>query len=178
MKVLALVFHPDFSSSRITRSWADRLEREEGITVRKHEPVPPLDPRAEQEACEAHEALLFVHPLHWYSTPWHLKRWIDQTLTWGWAYGGGDHLAGKPWAHAVSVGASESEYGREGSRVFTVEEFLRPLERSAAFCQAQWRQPFLFYGGGWRPEEDALAAAEDLVRYAQDLGTTGPYSSH
>jgi putative NADPH-quinone reductase len=107
-----------------------------------------------------------------------MKRWIDQTLSWGWAFGGADRLAGMNWAHAVSVGAPESEYGRNGTRLYTVEEFMRPLEQNAAFCRANWQIPFLYYAGARKTEVDALQAQEDLARYARHLGAREPYSSH
>jgi putative NADPH-quinone reductase len=65
--------------------------------------------------------------------------------------------------HAISVGAGAEEYAPGGSRRYSVEEFLRPFERTAAFCRAEYQTPFLFYGAGYRSEEDIRAAADELV---------------
>jgi len=161
MKVLANVFHPGLAESRVVRVWADALEAA-GIEVRRHTGA-ALDHAAERAACEQADQLLFVHPFHWYSAPWPLKQWIDEVLTGGWAYGGPDRLAGKPWMHAISVGAGAEEYAPGGSRRYSVEEFLRPFERTAAFCRAEYQTPFLFFGAGYRGEEDIRAAADELV---------------
>ena len=162
MKALAIVFHPGLAQSRVIRVWADALEAS-GIEVRRHTGE-PLDHAAERAACEAADRLLFVHPFHWYSAPWPLKQWIDEVLTGDWAYGGPDRLAGKQWQHAISVGAGADEYVPGGSRRHSVEEFLRSFERTAAFCRAEYQSPFLFYGAGYRSEEDIHAAADALVK--------------
>jgi putative NADPH-quinone reductase len=165
VRVLANVFHPQIDQSRVTRRWAEYLIQA-CIETRFHG-AEPLDIPAEQAACERADRLLFVHPMHWYSGPWPLKRWIDEVLTCGWAYGEGSHLAGKEWVHAVSVGAGMEEYGPEGSRRYTVEEFMRPFERTAGFCGATYREPFLFYGAGYRGDDDLAESAQALLEFAR-----------
>ncbi len=112
---------------------------------------------------EAYDRLVFLHPFHWYSSPWTLKRWIDTVLTQDWAYGTQQALAGKTWLSAISVGASTHEYSVEGSRRYTVEEFLRPFERTAAFCGMIWQAPFLSYGGGYANPETIQESADALI---------------
>lgn len=150
------VFHPDLSRSRVTSAWARAAERQGAIVRLIGE---SWDVPEEQAAAEGADALIFIHPFHWYSGPWILKRWIDEVLSYGWAYGGPDRLAGKRWVHAISVGAPESEYGRTGSRVYEVKEFLRPFERTAAFCRADWQRPFLSHGSGIASAEQIAASA-------------------
>jgi glutathione-regulated potassium-efflux system ancillary protein KefG len=77
-----------------------------------------------------------------------MKHWMDEVLSFGWAYGEGAKLEGKRWAHAITVGATESEYGAGSSRKYTVEEFLHPFERAAHFCGMEFLPPLLFYGSG------------------------------
>jgi len=159
------VFHSQFDQSRVTKRWAESLA-EAGIETRFHSGE-SLDIAAEQAACERADRLLFVHPMHWYSGPWPLKRWIDEVLTYGWSYGEDSRIAGKEWVHAVSVGAGMEEYGPDGSRRFTVQEFMRPFERTAGFCGATYREPFVFYGAGYRGDEDLAEATQSLLDFAR-----------
>lgn len=164
MRVLANVFHSQFDQSRVTKRWAESLAQA-GIETRFHSGE-ESDIAAEQAACERADRLLFVHPMHWYSGPWPLKRWIDEVLTYGWAYGEESRIAGKEWIHAVSVGAGIEEYGPEGSRLYTVGEFMRPFERTAGFCSATYREPFLFYGSGYLGDDALEKATASLVEFA------------
>lgn len=157
VRVLVLAFHADFASSRVNRAWADAAEgvadqvlRIDGRSYR---------PGSYREACEAADRIVFQHPMHWYGPPWPMKRWIDQELAFGWAYGDHMALAGKEWLDAVTVGAPVAEYGPEGSRRYTVDEFLRPLERTAGFIGMRWAEPFLWYGAGILSDEELVASS-------------------
>ncbi|MEZ5580673.1 MAG: NAD(P)H-dependent oxidoreductase [Candidatus Competibacteraceae bacterium] len=66
-----------------------------GVAVRNlYERYPDfdIDARAEQQAIQSAELLVFQYPTYWYSPPPLLKLWIDTVLEPGWAYGpGGRH---------------------------------------------------------------------------------------
>lgn len=165
MPALVNVFHPSLATSRVVGAWTRALA-EAGLKGRDLYGLYPdgkLDVELERRLCEAADAIVFVHPLHWYSAPWLMKRWIDEVLAFGWAYGGPDRLRGKAWLSVVSVGAGEEEYRPDGSRRYSVAEFLRPYERTAAFCAMAWREPFVEYGGGFA-DAVAIEASSDRVR--------------
>lgn len=131
-------------------AWANRA-REAGCTVRDLYSLYPngqIDVAAEQAACEEATRLVFQHPFHWYSAPWLMKKWLDEVLTFGWAYGGPDRLSGKEWLEAVSVGAPAHEYGPDSNRLYHVEDFLKPLQGTARFCRMEWVPPFIEFGAG------------------------------
>ena len=108
MKVLVNLFHPHLERSVVNRAWAERLANQPGITLRRLYALYPdgkIDVAAEQQALAEHERLVFQHPFYWYSTPPLMKQWLDDVLTYGWAYGpGGNALAGKEWLSAISTG--------------------------------------------------------------------------
>ena len=99
MKTLVNLFHPHLDKSTVHRSWAQRLAQEADITLRDlyaRYPDGKIDVAAEQAALLAHDRLVFEHPFYWYSTPPLMKQWLDDVLTYGWAYGaGGNALAAK-----------------------------------------------------------------------------------
>jgi putative NADPH-quinone reductase len=165
MRVVLNVFHPRLPESRVNRAWATAAAQA-GIPVRDLFDLYPhgkIDVEAEQRVCEECDRIVFQHPFHWYSAPALMKQWLDEVLTYGWAYGGPDRLTGKRWRSAISVGGRQEEYTPQGNRRYSVEEFLRPYERTAAFCRMEWETPFLFYGSGYVDEAAIAASCNDFV---------------
>ncbi len=159
------VFHPNLAGSRVGSAWA-RAAEAAGIEVRDLCTLYPdfqIDIAAEQAVCDSADRIVFQHPFHWYAAPALMKKWLDDVLTYGWAYGGPDRLAGKRWLNAISIGAGSEEYCAEGSRGYRVEEFLRPYERTAAFCKMEWEAPFLLFGSGYLDEAGILASSEEYA---------------
>lgn len=53
-----------------------------------------------------------------------MKRWLDEVMTFGWAYGqGGDKLAGKELGIAARY-MSASFFSSTGYQLYTLEEFM------------------------------------------------------
>ena len=147
MKTLVLVFHPNMAASRVNRALAERAESlGDDVVVRRM------------------YDLVLQFPMYWFSSPPLLKKWEDDVLTYGWAYGStGNALAGKELLVACSPGSSK--YGRESDYIYTVHEFLRPFQASANLCSLTYLKPFLTIG--------AMAISdEDLAKRVEDYETT------
>lgn len=151
-RILLLHFHPAPHKSRVNRRLVAEAEKIEGVTVRHLYEIYPdylIDVREEQRLLENHDAVVFQHPLYWYSAPSLVKEWMDLVLEHGWAYGtGGTALRGRIFAQAVSSGGGTEVYCREGKNRHTVRDFLLPFEQSALLCGMEWRPPFVVHGTG------------------------------
>src|SRR5450830_1093767 len=89
----------------------------------------------EQEMLRGYDTIVWQFPWHWCSVPGVLKEWMDQVLTYGFAYGaGGDALHGKRLQLVLSTGGPEAAYTAAGHHRFTMVELLRPLEATAHLC--------------------------------------------
>jgi len=110
----------------------------------------------ERELLSKHNNIVLQFPFYWYSCPAIVKEWLDETLSRGWAYGGGQALAGKKLLVAVTTGGPEKVYQHEGTNSFTVEEFLRPFLQTANLCGMQWKEPFVMYGVRYL-DDDSIA---------------------
>ena len=160
MKTLVLVFHPNMAASRVNRALAERAESlGDDVVVRRMYDLYPgfrIDIAADR--------IVLQFPMYWFSSPPLLKKWEDDVLTYGWAYGStGNALAGKELLVACSPGSSK--YGRESDYIYTVHEFLRPFQASANLCSLTYLKPFLTIG--------AMAISdEDLAKRVEDYETT------
>jgi glutathione-regulated potassium-efflux system ancillary protein KefG len=144
--------------SRANKAMADAVRGAPGVTfVDLYEIYPDfvIDVRAEQKRLVSHETVVVQFPLYWYSTPALLKEWFDLVWLHGFAYGrGGTALAGKRMVAACSTGADEMAYDAAGANRFTIDEFLRPLEQTAALCGMEWLAPFVLHNAAARTEAD------------------------
>lgn len=164
VKSVINLFHPRFDESVVGRAWADAATSA-GFEVRNLYNLYPdfqIDVAEEQRTAEAADAIVFQHPLHWYGAPPLMKKWVDDVLTYGWAYGGSNLLAGKRWMQAVSIGGAASEYTTEGSRGYSAETFLIPWSRVAAFCGMEWENPFIWHGSDGASTEACQAYVQRL----------------
>jgi len=171
-QTLVLFAHPAIRQSRVQRAMRDAAASVPGVTVHDlYEAYPDFDVDidAEQALLRDADAIVFQHPLYWYSVPPLLKQWVDLVLEHGWAYGSaGRALEGKRAAVAVSAGGRATAYGPDGLNRYTLEEFLRPMEATVRLCRMQWMPPFLVTGTH-AMTPDAIAAT--ATRYAEWLGT-------
>ncbi|MFA9950587.1 NAD(P)H-dependent oxidoreductase [Dentiradicibacter hellwigii] len=163
------LFHPHLERSVVNRAWAERLANQPGITLRRLYALYPdgkIDVAAEQQALAEHERLVFQHPFYWYSTPPLMKQWLDDVLTYGWAYGpGGNALAGKEWLSAISTGGPADSYQAGGYNRFSMSEFLKPLVQTASLLQTVFLPPFIFHGAVAADNEAVRASADALLDY-------------
>lgn len=156
-KVLVLFAHPAQSRSEVNTRMARVAEWEPGVTLvdlYAQYPTLDIDVDAEQERLDDHDAVIFLFPMYWYSTPSILKEWQDLVLEYGYAYGpSGTALKGKPFLAAVSTGGPEKAYRAEGYNQFTIRQILAPLEATANLCGMRWLAPFVLHGARSAKEE-------------------------
>jgi putative NADPH-quinone reductase len=116
-----------------------------------------IDVDREQAHLRTHDAIIFLHPLYWYSTPSILKEWQDLVLEHGFAYGtGGTALHGKVFLSALSAGGPEAAYCAAGYNHFTIRELLQPLEQTASLCGMLYLPPFALFGARTAVEDGRI----------------------
>ena len=172
MKILALVVHPKISESRLHRSWANALEGTNAVMVRKLYQTYPfwkIDGSVEQTLLAAHDRIILQFPFYLYGCPPLMKMWMDEVLTFRWAYGpGGEELKGKQLLIAVSTGGPAEAYRPDGFHHYTVEELLTPFQQIANLVGATYLKPYVFHRARTVTDEEISASAADFVRYVQD----------
>lgn len=152
MKTLVIIIHPDIKSSAVNKRWMEELKKfPDRYTVHQLYEVYPdekIDVLAEQKQVEQYDKIVFQFPYYWFNCPPLFKKWLDEVLTHGWAYGSksGYKVSGKKIALAISLGAAEREYGPSEVFKYSLEELTRPFEITFEYVKADYRPLFAYYG--------------------------------
>ena len=183
------LFHPNLDQSTVNLRLAQAAEGQEGVQIRDLYGLYPdfeIDVNAEQDILEASDRIVLQFPMYWYSCPPLLKKWEDDILTYGWAYGtNGDALHGKELLIAVSPGAPAAHYTRisAGRRSMTdlllgrrpgrdesvsgyrVTDLLRPFQATSNLIGTRFVTPFVTAGAMSIGDAELAARAEDYAAY-------------
>lgn len=174
-KTLVIVAHPNLDTSVINSRWMQELAKyPERYTIHdlyKEYPDGQLDVEQEQRRIEAHGNLVLQFPIYWFSSPPLLKKWLDEVLTYGWAYGSqGDKLTDRKLALAVTAGVDKDDYHADGKYGYTLEQILLPFQMTADYCKADYKSFFAFYGTEKGTTSSEVAAnAEEYIRFLNNL---------
>jgi len=133
-RTLVIVTHPNIHTSIINKRWLAALRLHPDLaTVNElyaRYPNQNIDVRVEQALLLAHDNIILQFPLYWFSTPPLLKKWLDEVLLQGFAYGSQQserRLAGKRIGLAISAGIKEIDFHPGGRYAHTLDEFVVPL---------------------------------------------------
>ncbi|MDF2515984.1 MAG: hypothetical protein K0R59_1280 [Sphingobacterium sp.] len=152
MKTLVIVIHPNIKESLINKRWIEELEKQpENFEIHQlHEKYPDekIDVLLEQQLLEKYNKIVFQFPFYWFNCPPFFKKWLDEVLTYGWAYGksSGYRLKGKKIALAISVGIDEIEYNANGKYKYSLDQLTSPFEITFNYVHADYRPLFAYYG--------------------------------
>ena len=152
MRTLVIVTHPDIQHSSINKRWVEVLskypDKYHVHELHKVYPDEKINVQAEQKLIEQYDKMVFQFPFYWFNCPPFLKKWLDEVLAYGWAYGSrsGYKVGGKKIALAVSAGIDEHEYHATARYKYTLAELLRPFELTFEYVKADYRPFFAYYG--------------------------------
>ncbi|NRG31606.1 NAD(P)H-dependent oxidoreductase [Niallia circulans] len=176
MKTLVLVSHPDLEKSVVNKRWVEELKKyPDQFTVHELNTLYPdgnFDVEKEQELVESHSNLILQFPVFWFNSPPLMKKWMDDVMTHGWAYGsnGGDKLKGRKVALAVTAGIKEEDYAETGRYHYTLSQILTPFETSFRYTNADYCSFFAFYGAEYEPSEEKIEkSAKDYIKFLIQL---------
>lgn len=152
MKKLIIVVHPKIKDSLINKRWIEELNKfpEKYFVHQLYENYPEeiIDIEREQQLIEAYNEIIFQFPFYWFSSPPLLKKWFDEVLLYGWAYGSksGFKVGEKKVALAISTGIDEKDFNAEAKYKYTMKELTKPFELTFDYIKADYKEPFIYYG--------------------------------
>ena len=165
--IYLLAAHPDWRESRVNRRLRDAVRTVVGVQVcdlYERYPDYDVDVAAEQARLAEARLVVLMHPIQWYSMPALQKLWLDEVMTYGWAYGvDGTALRGKDLWLVATTGGPESSYHPKSYNRYFFDAFLPPYEQTAALCGMRFLPPLILHGAHNAPEAE-VAAHVDVVR--------------
>ncbi|PLX70315.1 MAG: NAD(P)H dehydrogenase [Denitrovibrio sp.] len=168
--VLMIVGHSNYGNSLSNKTIADTAKGNTNITVRNLADVSDgfnFNVEEEQKALASADIIVLQFPFHWYALPALFKKWMDDVLQFGFAYGpGGDKLSGKKLVLSFTTGGPSDTYTKDGSNNYTVEEFTAPLIQTAQFCQMEYAGNVCSNGMLYIP--DMMGDKDEVTAKAKD----------
>ena len=148
--VYVIAAHPAWRESRVNRLLMEAAKAQGRVTLQdlySSYPDYSIDIAKEQSALAQASLVVLLHPIQWYSMPPLQKLWLDEVLTYGWAYGeGGDKLQGKDLWLVATTGGPEDSYHPQGYNRYFFDAFLPPYEQTAALCGMRFLPPMVLHG--------------------------------
>jgi glutathione-regulated potassium-efflux system ancillary protein KefF len=158
---LVLAAHPNWRDSRVNARLLAAARQVPGARVQDlygSYPDYDIDVATEQSLAGAAPLIVLLHPIQWYSMPALLKLWLDEVLTYGWAYGpGGTALQGKDLWLVATTGSPESSYHPGSYNRYFFDAFLPPYEQTATLCGMRFLPPLLLHGANRASEEEVAS---------------------
>ena len=123
-----------------------------------------FDVKAEQNKLIKADIIVWQFPVFWYSMPSLLRKWIEDVIVHGFAYGStGTALKGKRLIASFTIGAPAEIYTKDGFVGYTIEDILgSQLRPTANLCGMQLAD-FVYTSGvsyALRNEAGAIADME------------------
>jgi glutathione-regulated potassium-efflux system ancillary protein KefF len=162
--ICLLAAHPHWRDSRVNWQLLQAARSLPGVEVNDLYASYPdfaIDVQAEQARLARAELLVLLHPIQWYSMPALQKLWLDEVLSYGWAYGGGGTaLQGKDCWLVATTGGPERSYHPQSYNRYFFDAFLPPYEQTAALCGMRFLPPLLLHGARSASPETLAAHVE------------------
>jgi glutathione-regulated potassium-efflux system ancillary protein KefF len=176
--ILVIVAHPELEQSRANRRLLEAARALQDrspagrLAVRDLYALYPdylIDIGIEQAALAAARLVVWQQPIHWYGMPPLLKLWVDDVLSFGWAYGpDGTALRGKDLWLVASTGGPEDSYRPDSYNRYFFDAFMPPYEQTAALCGMRFLPPLILHGAHKASERDLAAHAETYIQRLAD----------
>ncbi len=177
MKTLVIVIHPNIEKSVVNKKWIVELTKypDNYIIHDLHTQYPDekIDVEKEQRMVETYDKIIFQFPFYWFNCPPLFKKWLDEVLTHGWAYGSGSgyKLKGKKIALAITVGINEEDYCLSGRYKYTLKQLTAPFELTFDhYVKADYKSFFAFYGAEHHATEERIEkSTKDYISFIDRL---------
>lgn len=167
-KTLVIIIHSDLENSAVNKRWIEELKKYPDKyaihDLHRLYPDEKIDVEREQRLVESHDKIIFQFPFYWFNCPPFFKKWLDEVLIHGWAYGSnsGYKLASKKIALGITAGINEEDYHASGRYKYTLKQLTAPFELTFDYVRADYKFFFAFYGA------EHNATAERIEKSTQD----------
>ena len=186
--ILMIVAHPNIESSIGNKTIIEHFKslhpEAEIDELYKLYPDFKIDVKKEQEKLLKADFIILQFPYFWYNAPALLRKWFEDVLEHGFAYGSkGKALQGKKLIISFTTGSPVETYKEGGMQNFTLEDLTKGFHQLANLCSMNWAG-FVATGNlvfFLRDKPEELAKMKDrLKQHAEELSAKvkGKYNYH
>ena len=186
--ILMVVAHPNIESSIGNKTIVEHFKslhpEAEIDELYKLYPDFKIDVKKEQEKLLKADFIILQFPYFWYNAPALLRKWFEDVLEHGFAYGSkGKALQGKKLIISFTTGSPVETYKEGGMQNFTLEDLTKGFHQLANLCSMNWAG-FVATGNlvfFLRDKPEELAKMKDrLKQHAEELSAKvkGKYNYH
>ena len=186
--ILMIVAHPNIESSIGNKTIVEHFKslhpEAEIDELYKLYPDFKIDVKKEQEKLLKADFIILQFPYFWYNAPALLRKWFEDVLEHGFAYGSkGKALQGKKLIVSFTTGSPVETYKEGGMQNFTLEDLTKGFHQLANLCSMNWAG-FVATGNlvfFLRDKPEELAKMKDrLKQHAEELSAKvkGKYNYH
>ena len=176
-KVLIICAHPDLESSVANKAIIDELQKQlpdaEFDLLGELYPHYKIDVQKEQEKLSRTDIIVFQTPIFWYNVPSLLRKWFEDVLTFGFAYGPmGTALAGKKVICSLTTGSPVEAYRYDGAQVHTIDEYIVGIKQLVCLCGMEWNGYIQTGGVSYETRENEIVRKDIIqkcIRHAHEL---------
>lgn len=141
-KVLIINGRPNAEQSIANKFILEKVAKElpeaEILTLSREYPNGVFDIEREQKRLAEADIIVFEYPLYWYALPWLLQKYLEDTLTFGFAYGTDDiKLKGKKVISSFTCGSDDTQY-QPGQSGETFADLPRPMQATCWLCGIEY----------------------------------------
>lgn len=176
MKTLIIIIHPNLKNSIVNKRWIEELEKypEDYVLHDIHQLYgdEKINIEAEQQLIEKYDKIIFQFPFYWFNCPPFFKKWLDEVLTHGWAYGRNSEykMAGKKIALAITAGINKADYETNGRYKYPLEVLTTPFEITFNYIRADYKSLFAFYGAEHHATTERVEeSAREYVSFIESI---------
>ncbi|MCL2520477.1 MAG: NAD(P)H-dependent oxidoreductase [Spirochaetaceae bacterium] len=167
MKKLAIFGHPDWASSQVSAAWFKYFEQQGDITLHKLINAQSnwcFDVAAEQQLLANHDRIILIFPIRWYGEPSLVKKWCEDIILDGFAYGSRHALKGKELLIAASCGGVAEIYRTQGRNCYPLDIFLAHWQAISHLCGLTYYPAYALYGVYHKTTTDYEEAGTKLLQ--------------
>nr|AWI67046.1 Electron transfer protein [Piromyces sp.] len=176
-KALFVIAHPNIEQSTGNKTIIEAYKKfnidTEYDEIYKLYPDYKIDVKAEQEKLLKADVVVLQFPMYWYNAPSLLRKWFEDVLEHGFAYGSqGKALKDKRLIVSLTTGAPLDAFKEGGFQNFTIDDLTKGFHQLANLCSLTWED--FIATGGVNPfvknqPEQLKVVIEDLKKHAKLL---------
>ena len=167
-KTVMILAHPKIENSTANKLISSIVDEQGNIEIRdiaKLYPDYKIDIETEQKALLEADRIIFQFPIYWYNMPAILKQWIDEVLTYGFAYGTAHKLENKELMVSVTTGGNADAY----SDNLLEEKILFSFKGIANYSKMKYLKPLALHGALPGTDKQMEEIANSAKKIAQEL---------